>query len=383
MAPRQRPAANHAALIEQVYAAALDRRRWSDALVGIADHLSSAGATLEIVDKATLAPIIFEGARLPDSGIEDYVAHYAHRNPRLMRAREAPAGHIAHDLAILSETEMDCHPFYADFLGRDGFRYAVLGMLQNNERWFSLVSTQRLKSQGCIEQPDVEALRRLLPHVRQAVDVQLRLASAVQDSIGLTEAFDRLSDGVILLDRSARVLFANRAASAILTGGGLRLVDNQLQPDCASAVSKLGRTLQRMLHVASNDDGSAGGEVLVPRADGAPPFLLAMRRLPRPESIETELLADYALPAAIVFIKDPQPASAVERILRSVFKLTPAEVMLAVAIYRGHTVTEYAARHRISRATARSHLARIMRKTSTHRQADLIRFIGSIDLPLS
>lgn len=383
MAPRQQPATKPAVIIEQIYAAALDRRRWPEALTGIADYLGSAGATVEILDKATLAPVVFEGARLPDSGIEDYVAHYAHCNPRLMNARTCPTGHITHDLAILSEAEMDRHPFYEDFLGRDGFRYSVLGMLQNNDRWFSLISTQRLKRQGSVEQPDIDALRGLLPHLRQALDVQLRLKSAAGNATGLMEAFDRFSDGVILLDREARVVFANRAASALLGCDDLRVVDGELCPGSALAADRLGRTIARMLGDDGDDGSAAGGEVLVPRAAGAPPLLLALRRLPQEEAVESDLLLSRPRPALIVFIKSVTPTSAIQRILSDVFHLTPAEVRLAIALYRGETIEGYAQRQALSRATARSHLARIMRKTATRRQAALVRFIAGIDLPLS
>ena len=83
-----------------------------------------------------------------------------------------------------------------------------------------------------------------------------------------------------------------------------------------------------------------------------------------------------------MFIQDPaRVAASATRILRDVFKLTPAETRLAVALYRGATLKSHAADNGISVHTARSHLARAMRKTNTSRQADLVRLINTIDLP--
>ena len=59
--------------IQQLYAAALDDARWNEALTAVAERLGSAGATLEIIDKASATPAFFRGAGLPDDGIEDYL----------------------------------------------------------------------------------------------------------------------------------------------------------------------------------------------------------------------------------------------------------------------------------------------------------------------
>ena len=111
-------------------------------------------------------------------------------------------------------------------------------------------------------------------------------------------------------------------------------------------------------------------------------MILAVRPLPRSEATADRLYVGGSWPAVAIFVQDPADAApTVARILADVFKLTPAEIRLSVALYRGTTLKRYAADHDISVNTARSHLARAMRKTGTHRQIELIRLINTIDLP--
>jgi DNA-binding CsgD family transcriptional regulator len=58
-------------------------------------------------------------------------------------------------------------------------------------------------------------------------------------------------------------------------------------------------------------------------------------------------------------------------ILRSRFKLTPAETRIALGIARGEPLSKIAERHGISVQTARKHLKSVFAKTETNRQVAL------------
>ena len=55
--------------------------------------------------------------------------------------------------------------------------------------------------------------------------------------------------------------------------------------------------------------------------------------------------------------------------------LTAAEAQLALALADGATLEEVASRSRISPETARVHLKRVLAKSGTHRQSELVRLI--------
>lgn len=68
--------------------------------------------------------------------------------------------------------------------------------------------------------------------------------------------------------------------------------------------------------------------------------------------------------------------------MRRVYRLTPAEADLAVALVAGTTITAYADEDRISVQTARGYLKSTLRKTETHRQTDLVRLLLTSPGPL-
>ncbi|MEM7003698.1 MAG: helix-turn-helix transcriptional regulator, partial [Pseudomonadota bacterium] len=59
--------------------------------------------------------------------------------------------------------------------------------------------------------------------------------------------------------------------------------------------------------------------------------------------------------------------------------LTAAEHRLASGLMQGQTLREYAQTSHISYETARTHLKRVMLKTATHSQAQLVSFLLSTD----
>jgi DNA-binding CsgD family transcriptional regulator len=62
------------------------------------------------------------------------------------------------------------------------------------------------------------------------------------------------------------------------------------------------------------------------------------------------------------------------------FGLTPAEAALARLLAQGHSLTEAAAHLCVTRETTRSRLKNIFEKTQTHRQAELVRLLVTVQL---
>ena len=92
---------------------------------------------------------------------------------------------------------------------------------------------------------------------------------------------------------------------------------------------------------------------------------------------------DWALPrppAAFVFVRDMGAAWPRQNVLRRMFGLTNAEAQTAVDLLDGLTLAEAADRKGVSRNTLRTHLARLMEKTGTTRQVDLIRLLKDVEL---
>lgn len=83
-----------------------------------------------------------------------------------------------------------------------------------------------------------------------------------------------------------------------------------------------------------------------------------------------------AAPCALIFISDPDalPASRAA-ILCNLHGLAPAECRLADLLLQGLELAATAERLHITDSTARFMLKSVFRKTETHRQSELIRFL--------
>ena len=114
-----------------------------------------------------------------------------------------------------------------------------------------------------------------------------------------------------------------------------------------------------------------GGVLAVPRPSGAPDYVVSVVRC-------VADLAKLVGPRATVLVAIADPAR--EAIiatdtLRSLWQLTAAEAQLALALAAGHSVEEVAQRSGITLGTARVHLKRVLSKSGTHRQSELVRLI--------
>jgi DNA-binding CsgD family transcriptional regulator len=79
---------------------------------------------------------------------------------------------------------------------------------------------------------------------------------------------------------------------------------------------------------------------------------------------------------AVVFARDPARATVgTEQSLQTLFGLTPAKARLAAALADGQSLEQFAEARRLSLHTVRTLLKRVMRKTASNRQGELIALV--------
>jgi DNA-binding CsgD family transcriptional regulator len=366
------------ATIEAIHAAGLDPEQWPDALSRTTRLFGAVGATLENFDKRSLTLRDFKVVGLPDGAADPYVEYYARHNPRADYAFRHLSQQTLCDYQFIDERGMDRDPYYADYLTSIGLRYFLSGQICNTAQTQAVVAIQRSRRQGHVGEGDIDCLRRLLPHLRQAWDVTTRLKSAERAVSSFERALDWLADGVVLLRADGRVLYGNesfqaiaRRSDGIRTRRGLiEIADVAGQAEFAAAIGAIQRSRRGGL-----DSGS--GDIVVARRGGNPPYIVSVRPLARVAREQRESNADL-----IVFIHDPlQRDSANARVLRNVFGLTEAEAELARALQAGTTPGEYALARAVSLNTVYTHLRRIKEKTRCRRMAELIRKLNDLRLP--
>lgn len=193
-----------------------------------------------------------------------------------------------------------------------------------------------------------------------------------QQSQALEAVLDCTETGVVLIDMTARVRFANGAARTILAKeNGLACMQGTLRPTSLAD----GVNFQAALsHLCFPRSGSA--EICAPESKTAP--LLTFRRKDAPPLIAM-LLPAHVPPlepddvAAIVHIIDPVfDAEKMLSPLCRLYGLSRVETSLVCRLASGEALSEAADVLHIREQTARSYLKQIFIKTGTKRQAELI-----------
>src|SRR5262249_1302165 len=162
--------------------------------------------------------------------------------------------------------------------------------------------------------------------LRLAAEMNQRLARI--GSTASEAALNVLPDGVIVLDETSRLVFANRAAERLLAAGdGISL--KHAKP-CASFPSDTA-FLQAAIAAAitGGDCGRSGHALMLQR----PSSKRALTVIAAPLKAEPAWFVAHA-PAVILFVSDPEQSGAVPLPdqLRALFGLTRMEALVAAEI---------------------------------------------------
>ncbi len=231
-----------------------------------------------------------------------------------------------------------------------------------------------------VDGPDVEwgivqwrIVRSFAYHLGTALELgrfRDELATARKQSC---ETLDRLTIGVVLLGPKGEVLFANAAADSILRRkDGLFVAPDGLRAATRSDTVALRRLVASAADAQCNNSGEgAGGWLAIERPAPRRPYsvFVSPRSAARPP-------LSHSMGAAVAYVADPDRAIDIpDATLAELYQLTPAESAVVRELVLGRSVEEIAERLGITVLTARTHVKRILSKTGTRRQADVIRLI--------
>jgi DNA-binding CsgD family transcriptional regulator len=353
-------------VLAQIYEAAGDFSRWPEALRGIASAYNAPTVVFGAVGSNN--QLLWQIAPGVDSEYhESYAAYYHRINPIIPIALPSKVGAVLTDEMMLEKRKFARTEFFNDFLMPLDAGSMLGATVVSEEGLYCAIAVQRRTAFG---ERDIMFQRRLAPHLARAVQLNARLSALERGSAASADALDRLSQGAIVVDANAHVLFANQEAER-LTGpfGCLRIEAGALEARSASLSSKLEALIAGCgepheeeaggaLPLPCDGDGRTISALVVPLRGEAPAFFLSPR------------------PVAMVFLSDlnRSPAS-FEAQWRRRFGLTKAEAAFALEVVKCDGLQASADRLGVSLSTARTHLARIFEKTDTRRQAQLVRLL--------
>lgn len=213
----------------------------------------------------------------------------------------------------------------------------------------------------------------LLPHLQRACQLDSHWADCRARQRAAEEALHRSATATVLLGADGGVLFANRRAEALFARqDGIRCQGNAIRFTQPGLDGRLAALIAECLATARGQGRGAGGLFRAQRPSGGAPYQV----LVSPLNPRSEATAVAGGAAACVLIHDPaRPRRLPEARLRDLYGLTPAEARTACLFLEGSGPVPIAGRLGVAVTTVRTHLYRIMEKTGTHSQVELIRVL--------
>lgn len=292
-------------------------------------------------------------------------------NPAVKRLAAAPLGTMTPREETFSDREWVRAPFYREIYRPRGL-YHGLGMcVINDDAQLAILGLNRPRAAGVFTKREKNALRRAVPHLQHALEVSLRLAATQAYNRAHDAAWELLGCGVVMLDRSGRVVWTSSKAQALLAAAdGLQLRNGFLAATAAADAKPLAAALRDALLARQERGSSPGGTLRVSRRSGK----CALSLLVSPLRIEQCFVR---APAAVVFVTDPGARLAPPaELYRRLYDFTGREAAIAASLAAGAGLAETAAALGISINTARTHLRALFRKTATRRQGELIALLA-------
>ena len=354
-----------AALVETAYAAALDDSLWEGWTSDLTTVMGCVCGNFFVLGSGD-RPIermfpIWRGVEL----VDEYRDHWWRFDPQVTRVASVRRSTIYRSQDHVDER--DAH--VADFCdwqrarGRFDHHIGLVAMLGEDERKGG-VTLHRSVDDGPATPNHERALTAILPEVVRALRLgfqhQAMLAKGFWDGLAARGA----GEAMLLIDERGAVIRATDPAAAVVTGGdGLRVTQNRLRAAAPAEDAGLSAIICRAIAPVA----AVSGATRIHRPSGKRPYVVIAYPLVRRRRMLAPLEA-----AALIRILDPsRRTTGSPTLLRDAFGFTPREAELALLLVADHSVESAAAVMGIAVPTARVHLARLLTKTGTGRQADL------------
>ena len=355
-------------LADKFYSAALGAESWYSALEAFAAATGSRTGELIAIGSNAAVPINL--MTNTDPGL--YADFAAKRggdpavNPRVRAGIEAPILKVMAENDFISPEEHKVHRHYVEFARPWDIPYICLSSLDRRDGMLVGLAVCRSEREGHISGPERDVFAKLAPHVRAAV--RMHMALEEQSALLLSGLFEALSLPAFLCGRHGRVRamtpaaeqLANRGHTLQLRGGQLFAAHDDDCKTLAAAIESAatsGNVAKRLPHtliVRSNDPAS-------------PAQLVDVIRLPI-RSLE------FSLHSQVLVI--PQGTGGAEErrrvLLHSVYKLTAAEIAVAMQLSQGSTAESIAATRGVAIATVRAQIKGILAKFGLRSQVELV-----------
>jgi DNA-binding CsgD family transcriptional regulator len=364
------------AVIGTIYDCAIDPELWELALERVARLVGGSHSLILMFDPIEARVRYSATWNFEPKWMDRYNETYAADDPTRDSFLRFDVGEPFNIPMLLDQDDWLETRYYKEYCRPKGWLDSLgVTVMKTPSRLVSL-AVVRHKDIGFAGPRELEIFRLLAPHLRKAVSIADLIEMRRLTAQTFAASFDALRIPIMLVDRESYLVHANSAARDVLARGDpLRLENDVLRPRTSDAVRRLSTSIAEVAKGAGHDNAHV---IFVPRADGEPTFayVLPLRFGGVRGRIEPRAVA------AIFLASAGGPNVAPLQAWASAFGLTAAEVRVLELLIEGLNIVEVADKLDVAATTARTHLARLMRKTGSARQADLVRLALQLAAPL-
>ena len=355
--------------INLIYEAVTETSQWQTVLDSIVQSVGARRGLLSLFSTVSDASHIFRISGWTPEEIALYNDRYAADDPWRIAVARQTEWPVLIDTDICPREVSETSAAYREFYKPKGAAHGMGGGIYTGHAARSVITVTRSLEDGPFGEPERAVLSALIPHLKRAALLHSELASQRAQLATFTAHLDRLPYPFLLTDSARRALYLNAAARQLTVArDGIAIESGRVT---------LGSLMQdRILEKAGA--GTAGrtdddfDRIEIPRHSGKRPARLLIMRA----SVSGALPWGVSQPSLALQFIDPDSGTAPDAaIVEKLFSLTPSEARVTVKLAVGRNVEEIAADTRTSVGTIRTHLKRILSKTGTKRQGELISLI--------
>ncbi|UXI03736.1 helix-turn-helix transcriptional regulator [Photobacterium sp. TY1-4] len=317
-----------------------------------------------------------EGLSITD--LSTFQSHYEQIDPLVGQLTQSQPGHFCYLGVETTEQLQITHPdYYQKWLSPLDIQYAAGAVLAADEEWISQLFFQRRADQGDFTTEERRTLTQLLPHIQHAL--HLYHLKVDQDKTHLLSQllFDQIQLPVLLVDQFGNVCQQNaKACQYLARTHSVKVVNRRIHWHSPQKTTEIRQAIQ---HSIAHEQV----ETLQLNSSQMMPVIITVTPLLAVDAATDKGAAVFIYNADNKPILDPQA-------LMALFQLSRNEANVSCSLVDGLSPAEIAERHYLSPETVRTYLKRIMKKTDTSRQSELVAkliaspaYYASSNLPIS
>ncbi len=355
-------------VIGNIYDAALDEKLWPDISPAVAAALDAPSASLQLRDVHNGVVDRLSMTKNYDAkAIASYLSYYWQHDPWVEGARKFDLSTVLVNKDLVDESRLINSEFYHQYARPLGVFYLVGARFPVGNGEHGVIGIHRPWNGRAFDDADKVLVSSILPHLQRALQIRGRLLTPMIEHQAAREALDRTATATLVMSRDGRVLLADRKAEELFRDADpIRSVGDRLAVSSRGSSDRLSALIRSAADTAAGRGASPGGMLVLERFDRLPLTVLVAPFRPARDGLGA------SLPAAILFIRDPEALSPGGEALQALFGLTPAEATAAGALADGKSVEEIATSLGVSLHTVRTHVKSVLAKTNTNRQSQLV-----------